>query len=159
VDSSNPKLRLRAVRDDDWPAILAVANHSVADVSGAGSQEEWVSNRRRFDPTRGFREHFLAISDNDEIVGYGAIESAGAIDDGEFRMFVVTPPERLTVVGDFLYRSAIEALARVGARRVRLTEYAADHRLRAFAEARGFIEHERFRIANGIEIVTLLKNL
>jgi hypothetical protein len=162
-DSSNPSIRLRSVRAEDWPAILAIANRSVAHVPGAGPQDDWVSNRRQFDSTRGFREQFVAHGPDDrDIVGYGAIESIESPAAGQgldFRMFIVTPPERLSVVGDLLYRSALEVLARVGARRVRLTEYAADQPFRAFAEARGFIEHQRFRIADGNEVVTLLKQL
>ena len=54
--------RLRVVRDDDWPAILAVANRSVAGVAGAGPQDEWLRNRQRFDPAGGWREQWFEQS-------------------------------------------------------------------------------------------------
>jgi hypothetical protein len=153
-------IRLRSVRDEDWPVILAVANRSVAGVPGAGTQEEWESNRRRFDATRGFREHFVAeITDQAEVVGYGAVESMSTGERDELRMFIVTPPERLSVVGELLYRSAMTVLARARVRRVRLTEYAGDQPLRAFAEARGFSEQHRFQIADGNEVIVLVKDL
>ena len=149
-------IRLRAVRDADWPSILAIANQSVADVRGAGTQEEWLGNRKKFDDTKGLREHFVA-EESGEIVGYGSIESAA--NAGEFRMFIVTAPKNLSSVGDLLYRYASEALSKAGARLVRLREYANDRTLREFAEARGFVERERFYIEDAIEIITLIKHL
>lgn len=159
-DSVNATLRLRSVREDDWSSILAVTNQSVANIPGAGTQDKRQANRRQFDSARGFREQFVAEASGDgKIVGYGAIESVSAPSDPEFRMFIVTAPESLATVGDLLYRSALEALVRAGAKCARFTEYADDHSLLTFTLARGFVEHQRFRIPEGNEIVTFVKDL
>lgn len=64
-------LELREPREQDWTAILALANQSVQAVPGAGSQEEWLDNRQRSSP---LRRHFVAVEAG-AIVGYAAIES------------------------------------------------------------------------------------
>ncbi len=147
-------ISIREPLDDDWPTILELANRSVASVPGAGSQEAWLGNRRAF---RGARRHFVAVeAGRDEVVGYAGIESVSA---GEFRLFVVTPPERLCDVGEALYARAVTQLSELGARRLSFTEYAADQRLGAFARARGFVEEDRFRLPEGVDLVRLVKKL
>ena len=152
--SVNDDLRVRDIRDEDWSAILAIANQSVADVAGAGRQDEWLANRRNFDASRGTREHYV-VEHAGEVVGYGGIESVSALPEGEFRMFIVVASRRLADVGERLYQTALAALARNRARRVHLTEYAKDQSLRDFLERRGFTETRRFRIPDGNEVVTL----
>jgi N-acetylglutamate synthase-like GNAT family acetyltransferase len=149
---------IREVRPTDWPAILALANRSVAGVPGAGTQEEWLRNRRSFDASRGTQRQFVA-EEASRLVGYGALESDAARDAYAFRLFVVTDPVDLPSVGEFIYSQACAALAELNARHVWLTEYAADTHLLQFAAARGFRETRRFPLPHGPEAVVLVKSL
>jgi hypothetical protein len=104
-------VHLRPVRDTDWPALLELANQSVAHV-----------------PPRG-----LASS--------------------------LTPSSRLPALGELLYARGVELLRALGALRVSLTEYAADEPLLSFMRAHGFRELRRFPLPEGLEAVTLVKDL
>jgi hypothetical protein len=146
---------LRDVRESDWPAILDLANASVAHVPGATDQEEWLENRRHFDTAQGSQQHFVAEeAGSGAIVGYGAIESRP-----EFRLFVVTLPERLPTVGELLYERALALLREAGAERVWFTELDADRTLLSFAKAHGFGDPRRFALPDGSLATTLVKTL
>ena len=67
------EITLRAPTDDDWPAILALAELSLAELPNAPSQNEWLNNRKSFSPSDGIQQHFVATSD-EQIVGYACIE-------------------------------------------------------------------------------------
>ena len=64
---------LRAPTDDDWPAILALAELSLSELPNAPSQDEWLKNRRSFLPSDGIQRHFVAMA-GERIVGYACIE-------------------------------------------------------------------------------------
>jgi hypothetical protein len=146
---------LRDVRDADWPAILEVANGSVAHLSGAPTQEEWLHNRRHFDAGHGSQRHYVAEDpETGAVVGYGAVESGP-----EFRLFVVTLPEQLPTVGELLYERALALLGESGAARVWFTEYADDRFLLAFARAHGFGDARNFSLPDGAMATTLVKRL
>jgi hypothetical protein len=153
-------LMLREPRETDWPAILGLANASVAGVPGAGLQDDWAENRRRFDHARGTQRQLVAVDEaTRSIVGYAAVESAGSDAPGAFRLFLVTAPEQLPRIGEILYQNLIAVLREIGAREVRFQEYASDAPLLAFARARGFVERHRFAIDEGVEIVQLARDL
>lgn len=149
------ELERRDIVESDWPAILALANASVAHVPGAGSQEEWYENRRRFDRSKGEQHHYVLVESGDgEISGYGSVERSP---NGEFRFFIVTLPVRLDTVGERLYEENVKLACELGADRVWFTEYADDPVLLAFARARGFEEFGRLRLEDGVEAITLMK--
>jgi N-acetylglutamate synthase-like GNAT family acetyltransferase len=146
---------LREVRDDDWPAILALANRSVAEVAGAGPQDEWLRNRRRPKPVR--RE--LVAEGAAGVVGYVAVESEfDRVPDG-FRVFVVTSPDALRVRGAALLERALGELAALRAREAWFVEYASDLRFLSFLEGHGFERVRSFRLESGSECLVLRKRL
>lgn len=149
--------QLRPVRDADWPALLALANQSVAHVAGAGSQEAWHENRRQFDTATGVQRQLVAEHpQTGALLGYLAVESNRP---DEFRLFLVVPVSRLSAVGELLYARGVELLRELGARRVWFTEYASDEPLLSFTRAHGFRELRRFVLPGGPEAVTLVKDL
>jgi hypothetical protein len=145
---------LREPREEDWPAILTLANQSVRGVTGAGSQEEWLANRKRSSP---LRRQFVAV-EADVLVGYAAIESSDRVEHA-FRLFVVARPERRARIGPLLYAKLESLLADLSAAEAWFIEYASDLGLLAFLAERGFQEVRRFRSQDGAECVVLSKRL
>ena len=94
-------MSLRPPSENDWSRIKMIADASVADVEGAGVQEEWLRNRRA-NSTIGYQKHFV-YEDSGTIRGYGALERAPDAPDGHCRMFVVTAPNDLDTVGEILF--------------------------------------------------------
>jgi len=136
---------------------MELADEAVVHVPGAGSQAEWCRNRRAFDVSRGVqREYVVEDDETADIVGYGSVEAAG---DEEFRLFVVTPPDRLSSVGALLYTTGIETLRELGARAVTFSEYAADEPIVSFAISHGFKESRRWTLPDGKKAITLRKDL
>lgn len=148
-------LELREPRDEDWPAILALANQSVKDVPGAGAQEEWLANRRASSP---LRRHFVAV-ETGSLVGYAAMESHFDRVERGFRLFVVAPPAQRGRVGTLLYARLESLLAELRAAEAWFVEYAADRDFLAFLAERGFHEARRFRSDAGEECVVVSKRL
>ena len=149
--------QLRPIRDADWPAILELANESVAHVPGAGSQETWHDNRRHFDSKTGIQHQFVAEDpQSGAVLGYAAVESNLP---GEFRLFLVMLPGYLDSLAELLYERCVELLREHDVRRVWFTEYGADEPLLSFARAHGFEEARRFSLPNGPEAVTLVKEV
>jgi hypothetical protein len=146
---------LRDVGTADWPAILELANGSVAHLPSAGPQDEWLRNRRHFDSASGTQRHYVAEHpETGALLGYGAVESSP-----EFRLFVVTLPEHLPTVGELLYERALALLGESNAARVWFTEYASDRILLSFARAHGFGDARSFTLPDGAEATTLVKQL
>jgi hypothetical protein len=88
------EVTLRTPRDDDWQAILDLAHRSLAELTNAPSQQEWLDNRRSFSASEGIQQHFVACG-GDRIVGYACIEHrdnlklhppARKAADGEYRV-------------------------------------------------------------------------
>jgi N-acetylglutamate synthase-like GNAT family acetyltransferase len=148
-------VELREPRDDDWPAILGLANRSVETVAGAGTQEAWLQNRRRPSP---LRRHFVAV-ERDTLVGYAALESQFEQVPRGFRLFVVVPPARLHELGPLLLARLESLLAELDATEAWLVEYAADRGFLAFLDERGFRPVRRFRLEDGAECVVVSKRL
>ena len=151
-----PGVELREPREDDWPAILDLANRSVRAVPGAGSQEEWLHNRQH---PSGPRRHFVAVEAGALLVGYASIETPPGRAERAVRLFVVAPPERLAEIGPLLYGRIESLLPELRAEEAWLVEYAGDRKLLAFLGERGFREARRFRLEDGVECVVVSKRL
>jgi len=149
---------LRDPRDSDWPGLLALANRSVAHVPGAGTQEEWVENRRRLrrqdDDVRGF-----VLEEAGEIRGYVGIEPTPARRPGSWRVFLVCVCEDWSTVGAKLHDAATELLTNASASEAWLREYAEDVPYADFLATRGFRETQRFALPDGTEAIELTKPL
>jgi GNAT superfamily N-acetyltransferase len=148
-------VELREPREDDWPAILDLADRSVRAVAGAGAQEEWLHNRQR---PSGPQRHFVAVEAG-ALVGYASIESPSGRAERGVRLFVVAPPERLAEIGSLLYEQIESVLPELRAEEAWLVEYAGDRKLLAFLAERGFRETRRFRLEDGVECVVVSKRL
>lgn len=147
-------MELRPVCDDDWPAILELANAALPwDAEG---NLEWLENRKQFG---GRRRHYLAeVPETDQPVGYGAIEEGP--DPGSFRVFVVMAPALLpTKTGTLLYDRLLADLQALEARSVWVREYAADTDILSFFKEKGFDEQHRFTPTGYREMVVLTMKL
>jgi hypothetical protein len=140
----------REPTDEDWPAILVLANRSVEGVPGAGPQNDWLRNRRQYDCSRGVRRLFVAVG-SPGILGYGALESAAPSQPNGYRIFIATAPEDRDRV--------TEELAALDAREAWFIEYAADEKFLSFIRAGGFRKVRSFRLESGTELVVLTKRL
>src|SRR5262249_60197596 len=54
------ELILRTIRENDWAAILDLANLSLSELPSAQRQDEWLENRRAFLASGGFHVQFVA---------------------------------------------------------------------------------------------------
>jgi len=149
---------LRAPQEGDWPAVLELANASVASLPEAGTQEEWLQNRRGFDPRGGVQHHLVSVRGG-VVLGYGAIESGAGPDPSSYRMYVVTRPELYATVGEQLYQALIGALRQRGATEAWLIEYVGDRAALPFVLERGFREHRRMTLPDGREAVVVSRSL
>ncbi len=143
----------RTPHDRDWPAILDLANRSVADVPGAGTQEEWLHNRRDF-PEKGYQYH-VVLADGDDVLGYGAMEHAEEAPSDAYRLFVVTLPERLGGIGLQIHGHLHQKLCELGAAGAWFVEYAEDRVLTSFLRDLGYRELRRFLLESGVEAIVL----
>jgi GNAT superfamily N-acetyltransferase len=144
-------LRLRTPEEDDWPALLDLANRSVAGVAGATTQEQWVANRRSFAEVPGVQKHWVAAdAATGEITGYVGVEFRSQDESGA-RLFVVVEPSQRDDVGARLLTHALDVARREGAADVWLIEYGGDDAFLAFLRAHGFSETRRFALADGAE--------
>jgi|TARA_Y100000310_G_scaffold336490_1_gene421159 hypothetical protein len=149
-------MKFRPPTDNDWPVIWEIANQSVADVPGAGVQDEWLVNRRGFSE-HGFQHHFV-LTDHGSVLGYGSVERASDAPPDIYRIFVVTAPEHLQECGARIFDRAERKLMELSAVESRLVEYAEDHRLGSFLLARGYTEVREFQLDSGQQAVVLSKD-
>jgi hypothetical protein len=151
---------LRAPTNDDWPAILALAELSLSELPNAPSQDEWLNNRRSFSPSDGVQPHFVATS-RGCIVGYGCIEhrnkttSGTEPADGVYRLFVVVAPSERRTIGNRLLAKLRECLIDLGARRAWVVEYEADAGFLAYLDEMGFVRLATFKPENGTPAVEM----
>jgi hypothetical protein len=153
------EITLRAPADDDWPAILALAETSLSEFPNAPSQREWLNNRRSFSLSDGLQQHFVAAAD-DQIVGYACIEHRNNITngrkpiDGVYRLFVVVVPSARTTLGTRLLAKLRECLIKLGARKAWVIEYEADVRFISYLQEKGFVKLASFDL-EGTPVVEL----
>ena len=148
-------MEFREPLDADWNEILAIANHAVAHVPGAGTQHDWLRNRRTFS-ARGDQVHFV-LSQHEHLLGYGSLERDASSPTDLYRAFVVTHPDRLDTAGSAIYRHLEALMNKRQVVRSQFVEYAADVRFIEFIRARGYVESRRFMLASGVEAVVLSK--
>ncbi len=159
MSSKRERLVFRSTKPEDWPVVLTIANQSIAGVPGAGSQDEWLENRRCFASTGGVQRHFVARgAESDRLLAFGSVESDPKASPSGFRIFVVTAPSELLSVGSQVLEHALTQLRELGAQQAWFIEYAADTSLLSFAQARGFDEVRRFDW-RGVELVVLQREL
>jgi hypothetical protein len=148
------ELALRAPRNDDWSAILSLAETSLAEMPTVPSQLDWLNNRRSFSPSDGIQQHFVATS-GERIVGYARIEHRGKDADGVFRLWVVMGPSARSTLGIRLLAKLGECLLSAGARRAWMAEYEVDVHFVSFLESMGFVRRSSFIADGGIRAVEL----
>ena len=148
------EITYRPPRDDDWPAILKLAELSLAEMPIAPSQHEWQRNRRSFTRAEGFQEHFVATQD-ERIVGYACVERRISAVDGGYRLFVVVEPPARASLGTVLLAKLRDRLIGLGARYAWFVEYEADTRFLSYLEAMGFVRVRSFRLDDGSPVVRL----
>lgn len=139
----------RDPREDDWPGILNIANASVAAVEGAGTQEEWLENRKTF-TGNGIQHHFVC-TDAGQLLGYGSAENASDAQADSYRLFVVTQPETLHSIGEAIFDELVRILPKFRAQRSWFVEYANDSSLTGFLKDHGYEESRRFKLDSGVE--------
>ena len=148
------------LRDGEWSAIMTLAEASLAKMTMAPSQKEWLDNRRSFAESGGV-QHQLVATLGKRIVGYASAEhppawmrdKEGAA--GQYRLFMVVEPDSRATLGRRLLERLREFLTDHGARRAWFQEYEADAGLIAFLEERGFARASAFQIEDGTRIVRL----
>jgi Acetyltransferase (GNAT) family len=151
---------LRVPTNDDWPAILALAELSLSELPNAPSQQKWLNNRRSFTRSDGVQQHFVAAS-GDRIVGYACIEhrnkTANGMKsaDGVYRLFVVVGPSERTTLGTRLLAKLRESLLGLGASRAWMVEYEADAGFISYLEQKGFVRLHNFQLGDGSPVVEL----
>ena len=119
------KAFLRPPEESDWLKILELANLSVAHVSDAPIQTEWLGHRRAFP---GYQKHFVAERAG-EVAGYGAVERGAEDAQASYRVFVVTPWSDDSNMAELLYLRVAVELENAGAQHAWLREYASDQLL------------------------------
>jgi N-acetylglutamate synthase-like GNAT family acetyltransferase len=148
------EITLRAPADDDWPAILALAELSLAELPDPPSQHEWLTNRRSFSSSDGIQRHFVARS-GERIVGYASIEHRDKTADGKkcvdgvYRLFLVVAPSARTTLGSRLLAKLRESLLDLGARRAWVLEYEADVGLISYLKEVGFVKSASYKLEDG----------
>jgi N-acetylglutamate synthase-like GNAT family acetyltransferase len=153
-------IELREPANDDWPAILTLAELSLAELPVIPSQQEWLNNRRSFTSSDGIQQHFVATS-GEHIVGYACIEHRNETKhgtkpaDGVYRLFVVVAPSARRTLGTQLLAKLRESLVDLGARRAWVVEYEADAGFLAYLEQMGFVRLTTFKLDDGTPVVEL----
>ena len=154
------ELTLRAPTNDDWTAILALAQLSLAELPNAPSQQEWLNNRRSFSPSDGIQRHFVATS-GERIIGYACIEHRNKTNYGRkpiesvYRLFVVVPPSERRTLGTRLLAKLRECLIDLGAHRAWVLEYEADAGFLSYLEEMGFVRLANFKLDDGSPVVEM----
>jgi len=146
----------RKPRKEDWPIILGIANASVADVEGAGTQEEWLQNRQTF--TRNGIQHHFVCEESGQLVGYGSAEHAPDAPDDSYRLFVVTLPGRLNSTGEAIFDELESFLAGALAKRSWFVEYVDDLSLTGFIQDHDYNETKRFNLDSGVEVAVYARD-
>ncbi len=149
------QIRLRKAVETDWPAILEVVN--VAVPWAPRDNQQWLSNRMRFDQTGYVRRHYVALdATTGNVIGYGAVEGGQEFD--RYRIFVIVFPDMLiSGAGDILYDQLMADLSALHARVVWTHEYANDDDLLGFLSRHGFSEMSRFPLPDSSEEAVVME--
>lgn len=147
------QIKLRKAVETDWPAILEAANAALP--GSPRENQEWLSNRMRFDQTGYVRRHYVALdAATGHVIGYGAVE--GGQESGRYRLFVVISPDQFTTgAGDLLYDQLISDLSTLHASAIWAHESTRDATLLSFLSRHGFSETRRVPLTDGAETVVM----
>ena len=160
VAAANTMVQPEHPRDEEWSAIMTLAEASLAEMTMAPGQKEWLENRRSFNESGGERQQFVATLGK-RIVGYGSAEHPPAWmrNDpraaGQYRLFMVVEPASRATLGVRLLARLREVLIKLKARRAWFQEYEGDRGLISFLEEQGFVKESGFQIEGGTRIVRL----
>jgi hypothetical protein len=149
-----------SLRDGEWATIMTLAEASLAGMTMAPSQKEWLDNRRSFTESGGV-QHQLVATLGKRIVGYATAEHPPAwmrnSEDatGQYRLFIVIDPASRMTLGVRLLERLRDLLVNLKASRAWFQEYEADTGLISFLEANGFVRASAFQIEDGTRIVRL----
>jgi N-acetylglutamate synthase-like GNAT family acetyltransferase len=143
-------VKIRPFQVEDFELILVLADQAVP--FAADGNKEWFEYRKAFDESQRVRHHYIA-EENGQAVGYGCIEQQS--DDPKWmRIFVVCPPEKLSgEVGSSLYHHLLEKAREISAAHLWAREYLEDRPINEFFKAQGFVETQRFELANDLPMV------
>lgn len=148
-------VRFREPHEDDWQAILGVANEALPQAPDGNAG--WLAARQNFDSAK--RRRHYAAEDRGQVIAYGAIEETG--DAGRWRMFLVMSAARLADgLGGAMMAKLGDDLYVLGGTTVWMREQSDDAALLSFVRERGFAETRRFVVRDGsayegIEVVEL----
>ncbi|HKM98913.1 MAG TPA: GNAT family N-acetyltransferase [Candidatus Binataceae bacterium] len=148
------EITLRAVRNDDWSALLELAHLSLSELPIVPSQQEWMDNRRSFSPSDGIQHHFVATS-GERIVGYAGLERRNTAPEGWYRLFVVVAPSARATLGTMLLAKLRERLISLDARHAWVMELAADAGFLSYLGQVGFVRSNTINLEDGIPAVQL----
>jgi L-amino acid N-acyltransferase YncA len=151
----NMQIKLRKAVETDWPAILEAANAAV--LWAPRDNQEWLSNRMRFDQTGYVRRHYVATdAATGKVIGYGAVEAGQESD--RYRIFLVMSPDLLTEgMGDLMYDQLMADLVTLHASVVWTHGYARDLTMLGFLSQHGFSEIRRFPLPGSETDVVLME--
>jgi Acetyltransferase (GNAT) domain len=144
---------LRQPRDEDWPALAALGNTAISEMSSPPDQTPWAENRRSF-PADGIQRHFVAISDG-RIVGYAGAEWRTGGPHGWYRVFVIIAPQDRATLGRWLFGKIRETLISLSAATAWMMEYEDDKGLLAFMEQVGFKFFRSLTTNDGFRVVEM----
>src|SRR5262249_54446673 len=119
------ELILRTIRENDWAAILDLANLSLSELPSAQRQDEWLETRLLFLSLGGFREAVVA-TERARVVGWAAVERRGGAGEDLYRLFVVVGPPDRASLGTVLFGKLRDRLLELNARRAWMLELAGD---------------------------------
>ena len=146
---------IRPAIDDDWPAILEMADRVLPGASA--DNRHWLQNRQNFDAARYTRRHYIARLDSEaNLSAYAALEEGP--DRKQFRLFLILPQHFLPELGEQLLLRLSADLAALEAEKVWAWEDA-DDPLVAFLLAYGFEARTRFNLPDGRDSLFLAQEL
>jgi hypothetical protein len=152
-------MRSRTPVESDWPAIRALANQALPNAPDGNNA--WMAARKAFASGSKRGVHRLFEDDKGSPLAFGAIEETG---HGRARLFLVTHPDRLEIVGDEVLRVLIADANDKGATAVWMREHIEDP-LVPFALKRGFTELQRYSLGAehgayaGIDVLEIQRRL
>ena len=148
-------MRTRRPTDADWPTILALAD--VALPQAPDGNNAWLDARRAFSVSSRSGVQHLFLDDGEGVLAFGAVEQMGTL---RFRLFLVTRPDQLDLIGDEVLSVLAAEAVDLGADKLWMREHA-DDPLVEFARKRGFQELLRYQLGPehgayaGVDVVEL----
>lgn len=130
---------LRPCIEEDSDAILAIAQAAIP--YNPDGNQRWLRERKLVDEQRFLRRHYIVLdSDEQQIVGYGAIEQQDP-DPHRLRLYLLAYPGYLRGgVGRALYGHLMADVETLNVSSLWMQEYQQDTELLGFMQERGFVQ-------------------